>query len=144
LTGAGHTTVTVADAALTSTSAAATPSTTEGASTGTLTVATFTDANPGNHTSDFTATIHWADGNHSSGTITYNGGTYSVTGRHIDDDENSYAVTVDVSGVVGATLPGIGLTTVTVVEAAPTVGAELCQVRAVETAMAANTGSFGD
>src|SRR2546426_3379695 len=44
---------TVADAALTAT-AGADISAAEGASTGTVTVATFSDANPGDHTADFT------------------------------------------------------------------------------------------
>ena len=54
-------TATVADAALTG-SSAATAGGTEGASNSSvLTSATFTDANPGDHTADFTATINWGD-----------------------------------------------------------------------------------
>ena len=52
-------TATVADAALTGSSAASV-SGTEGASA-TLTGATFTDANPGNNSADFTAIINWGD-----------------------------------------------------------------------------------
>ena len=53
---------TVADAALTG-SAAASVTATEGA-TATLTNATFTDANPGDHSADFSGTIDWGDGTH--------------------------------------------------------------------------------
>jgi RHS repeat-associated protein len=117
LTGIGKTTVTVSDAALTDTSTAANPSATEGTSTGTLTVATFTDANPGDHSGDFTATIFWGDGLNSTGTVSYSGGTYAVTGSHTYADEGSYAVTVNVSDDGGSTLTAIGKTTVTVTEA---------------------------
>ena len=55
-------TATVADAALTG-SAAASVTATEGAPA-TLTNATFTDANPGNHSADFSGTINWGDGTH--------------------------------------------------------------------------------
>src|SRR5260370_19653061 len=64
LTGIGQTTVTVNDANLTDTSTAPAtqPSAAEGLTTGTLTVATFTDANPSSTAADFTATIHWEIG----------------------------------------------------------------------------------
>jgi hypothetical protein len=99
---------------------AANPSATEGASTAVLTVATFTDPNPGDHHTDFTATIHWGDGNSTSGTVSYSGGTYSVTGSHTYADEGSFAVTVDVTDVGGSSLTGIGKTTVSVADAALT------------------------
>ena len=57
---------TVADAALTG-SAAASVTATEGA-TATLTNATFTDANPGDHSADFSGTIDWGDGTTSTST----------------------------------------------------------------------------
>jgi len=119
LTAIGQTTVTVVDAALSDTSAPATPTATEGASTGLLTVATFTDANPGNHSADMTATIHWGDSTSTTGVaVTYNAGTYSVSGSHTYADEGSDPVTVDVADVGGSTLTAIGQTTVTVVDAA--------------------------
>jgi hypothetical protein len=121
LTGIGQTTVTVSDASLTDTSAApdTQPSVTEGAGTGTLTVATFTDANPGDNSADFTATIHWGDGQDSAGTVSYANGVYSVSGSHTYTDENSsgYAVTVDVIDGGGSSLTAIGKTTVTVNDA---------------------------
>jgi hypothetical protein len=39
----------------------------EGASTGSLTLATFTDPNPGDNHADFTGTIHRGDGKDSTG-----------------------------------------------------------------------------
>ena len=60
-------TVAVADAPLTATGVNV--SATEGASTGSVVVAKFTDAYPGNHTADFTATIAWGDGHMSAGTV---------------------------------------------------------------------------
>ena len=53
-------TATVADAALTATALAGQRH--RGGSTGTVTVATFTDANPNATVGDFTATINWGDG----------------------------------------------------------------------------------
>jgi hypothetical protein len=97
------------------------PSVTEGVSTGKLVVTTFTDTNPGDHSADFTATVHWGDGNDSPGAVSYDAGTqtYSVTGSHVYADEHAaHAVTVDVSDGSGATLTGIGKTTVTVGDAA--------------------------
>src|SRR6516165_10232659 len=60
-------TVAVADAPLTATGVNV--SATEGASTGSVVVAKFPDAYPGNHTADFTATIAWGDGHMSAGTV---------------------------------------------------------------------------
>jgi hypothetical protein len=113
----------VADAPLTDTSTppSVQPSATAGAPTSTLTVATFTDANPGDHTGDFTATIHWGDSKDSAGTVSYDSstGTYSVTGSHVYADANSsgYLVTADVSDAGGNQLTGYGKTTVIVTSA---------------------------
>jgi hypothetical protein len=120
LTGIGKTAVTVADAALADTSSSVSASSTEGLATSSIVVATFTDANPGNHGGDFTATIHWGNGVSSAGTVTYSSGTYIVTGGTTYAEEGSYAVTVDVVDVGGNKLTGIGKTTVTVADAALT------------------------
>jgi hypothetical protein len=117
LTGIGKTTVTVADGTLTDTSSGNSASGTEGASTGSIAVASFTDANPGNHSADFTATIHWGDGTSSAGTVSYSGGTYTVSGSTTYAEEGSYTVTVDVADDGGSKLSGIGKTTVTVADA---------------------------
>jgi len=62
-----------------------------------LTNATFTDANPGDHTADFTATIDWGDGTApTTGTVSYNSVTkvYTVAGSHIYAEEGTYTPTV--------------------------------------------------
>src|SRR2546426_540644 len=106
---------TVADAALTAT-AGADISATEGASTGTVTVATFSDANPGDHTADFTVTIHWGDSSSSPGTVSFAGGVYSVTGSHTYGEEGTFAVSVSIVDDGGSTVSA-GLTA-TVADAA--------------------------
>ena len=145
LTGIGKTTVAVADGALTDASAPTAASATEGASTGTLTVAAFTDANSGDHHGDFTATIHWGDGS-SSGTVTYSNGTYSVSGSHTYAEEGTYAVTVDVADAGGSTLTGIGKTTVAVADAPlsdQTIATALSAIEGVSTGDQV-VGSFSD
>src|SRR5207302_7463292 len=73
---------TVADAALSATNGAGVTAT-EGASTGLVTVATFTDANPGASAADFAGTtISWGDASSSAATVTLSGGTFSVKGSH--------------------------------------------------------------
>jgi hypothetical protein len=139
LTAISKTTITVTDAPLTDGSTAAAASATEGASTGTLTLATFTDANPGNNSGDFTATIHWGDGNSTSGTVSYSNGTYSVQGSHAYAEEGSYAVTVDVTDAGGSTLTGIGKATVAVADAVLTDSSVAATATASE---AAGTGAL--
>ncbi|MDE2363006.1 MAG: VCBS domain-containing protein, partial [Hyphomicrobiales bacterium] len=70
--------VAVNDAPLTP-GAGASLSAVEGASTGIVTVGAFTDGAPGDNAGDFTAAIDWGDGTTSAGTVTYNGGVYSVS-----------------------------------------------------------------
>jgi hypothetical protein len=126
LTALGKTAVTVSDAPLTDTSTAPStqPTFSEGASTGTFTVATFTDANPGDHASDFTATIHWGDGTTTPGTVSFDRGTQShaVLGSHTFADSSAMPLTLsiraDVSDVGGSTLTALGKTAVTVNDAA--------------------------
>jgi hypothetical protein len=94
--------VKVADAALTVTSVNV--SATEGASTGTATVATFTDANPNATLGDFTAMINWGDGNTTSGAITALGtGRFAVTGANTYAEEGPYTINVTISDVGGFT-----------------------------------------
>jgi hypothetical protein len=91
------------------------------------TVATFTDANPGATTADFTATtIDWGDGQSSAGTVTQTGpGQFTVTGSHtyahggnftigvhIVDDGGSTATAADsASIIIPTTLTYTGQTT---------------------------------
>ena len=116
---------TVADAPLADRSTNSNPTASEGASTGPVVVATFSDANPGDHTADFfspggSVVIDWGDGSPAdSGVIVnYNSGTgvYSVIGTHTYAEEGNYLVTVDVADDGGSTLTGIGKTAVTVAD----------------------------
>src|SRR4029077_10404811 len=61
------------------------------------TVATFTDENPNAVTSDFTATITWGDGSTSTGTITANGGSFTVTGAHTYAEEGSFSTYITIT-----------------------------------------------
>jgi hypothetical protein len=139
-------TLTVNGAALTDTSTTANPSATEGASTGSLTVATFTDANPGDHHGDFSATIHWGDGSTSSGTVSYSNGTYSVQGGHTYAEEGNYAVTADINDAGGSSLTGIGRTTVAVADAplADTTGTTALSAKEGASTGDQVVGSFSD
>src|SRR5205085_1098524 len=86
---------------------------TEGATNSSvLTGATFTEANPGDHTPDFTAVITWGDGNTSSGFITYSGGTYTVAGSHTYVDEGTYPISIAISDDGGSPTSITGTATV--------------------------------
>src|SRR5262249_15177668 len=82
----------VADAALTLLSLTA-PSAMEGIATGTVTVATFADANDNPDIADYNATIRWGDGSTSTATAANGGivanddGTFSVLGSHTYAEE---------------------------------------------------------
>ena len=147
----GATTVNIADAPLTNTSSTVSANSTEGASTGSIVVATFTDANPGDNTADFTSgggsvTIHWGDGQSSPGSVSYQGGTYTVTGSHtyLQESATPYGVTVDVQDDGGSSLIGIGQTTVTVADAPPTVTENASNIAGVVGANLTNSGTFSD
>ncbi len=75
---------------------------TEGTSTGTVTLATFTASGGGT----FTAAIAWGDGNTSTGTVTLSGSTYSVTGSNTYGAAGTYPLTVAVfnSGVLAGSI----------------------------------------
>src|SRR5205823_5556491 len=105
-------TATVADAALTG-SSAATAGGTEGAGRARGRAgANFTDANPGDHTGDFTATIHWGDTTSSSGTVSFSAGVYTVDGTHTYADEGTYVISIDVLDDGGHTATITGSATV--------------------------------
>ncbi len=84
----------------------------EGTSTGTITVATFTDPGAAEDVSDYTATINWGDSSSSPGTITYSNGTFTVTGSHTYAEEGVFGVVTavthgtatDASGTASATV----------------------------------------
>ena len=60
-------------------------------------VATFT-ASGTPSTNTFSATIGWGDGVTSSGSISLSSGTYTVTGSHTYHDENTYSMSVTITG----------------------------------------------
>jgi hypothetical protein len=117
-------TATVADAGLTITSITH-PVAAEGIGTGTVTVATFTDAaGTSSDSGDLSATITWADGQTSAGTVVATGtpGGYAVTGSHTYNEEistaASFTVTVKDSGGAAASRT---ITTATVADAGLTI-----------------------
>jgi hypothetical protein len=92
----------VGDATLTATGHNINP--VEGTSTGTVSVMSFTDANPLAVAGDFTATITWGDGASAAGTVVANGsGGFDVTGAHTYAHAGNRSVSVVVNDVGGAT-----------------------------------------
>ena len=79
-----------------------------------LTGATFTDANPGDNSADFTATITWGDGHTSTGTVSYDSTTqtYSVDGSHTYAEEGSDRISISVVDDGGSTTTITGSATV--------------------------------
>jgi hypothetical protein len=130
-------TINVLDAPLTAAGAAAF-SGIEGAPTGSVTVASFTDADPGGVASDYVATINWGDGQTSPASISASGNGFLVRGSHIYAEEGTFtasAVITDTDG--GPVGPGRVTTTspgtpVTVADAPLTVAAPVPTISAVE------------
>jgi hypothetical protein len=75
---------------------------TEGSTTGTATVATFTDANPNATVSDFAATINWGDGTSTAGTVVAQNGSFAVEGAHTYADDGQYTGNVTINDVGGS------------------------------------------
>ncbi len=98
-------TATVTDAALTATGSPAFVS----ANPVSGTLATFTDANPGAATGDFTSgggstTIDWGDGSTSPGTLTKTGsGQFAVSGTHSYPALGPYTITISITDDGGST-----------------------------------------
>src|SRR5207247_184717 len=62
----------------------------EGGSTGTVTVATFTDPGGPESLKDYSAAIDWGDGSSTSaGVITVNSGVFTVQGNHTYTEEST-------------------------------------------------------
>jgi uncharacterized repeat protein (TIGR01451 family) len=91
------TTATVAEAALVGTQA--TVAATEGAPTGTITVATFVDLGGPEAVGDYIASIDWGDGTAlTTGTVALGGNNvFSVTGSHIYTEEATYKINVTIT-----------------------------------------------
>ena len=106
-------TATVADAALTGGSAAVAGGTEGATNSSVLSGATFTDANPGDHSSDMTAMITWGDGGPTfAGTVSYSGGVYTVAGSHTYVEEGNYPISISVVDAGGSTTTISGTATV--------------------------------
>jgi hypothetical protein len=63
----------------------------------TATVATFSDYNLTGDVSEYTATIHWGDGETTSGSVVQNGGSFDVVGTHTYKKLGNDSVTVTVT-----------------------------------------------
>jgi hypothetical protein len=121
--GAGHSATanskaSIADAALHATAVPVIG--TAAASTGAVTVATFTDDDPGGVVGDYSATIDWGDGSPAtSGLIRTNlGGGFDVTSTgHAYVEEGSFTVSVTVRDVGGASATVAGNAQIIVAEA---------------------------
>ena len=78
------------------------------------TVATFTEAVPYTHASDYTATINWGDGTATTGTVSAaSGGGFAVGGSHTYANGGAYATSVTITDVQGATATATSTATVT-------------------------------
>jgi hypothetical protein len=102
----GSTTIRVADAPMGNLSVH-TPKATEGANTGTLTVASFTDANAATPAADFTATVTWGDGKSSSASVrALGGGSFAVVSSHTYAEEGKYTLSVKILDAGGSSISG--------------------------------------
>lgn len=108
--------ITVADADLTGSDLATATGGVEGLTPATLGNATFTDANPGDHHTDFTVSVDWGDGTPAdpSATVVYNPTTlqHEVNGSHLYTRNGSYFPTINVNDVGGSTAIITGSATV--------------------------------
>jgi hypothetical protein len=69
---------------------------TAGGPSGEQTVATFSDPGGAEPLADYSAEINWGDGDSSAGTISANGGTFTVLGSHTYADPGSNAIQVTI------------------------------------------------
>ncbi len=101
---------TVADAPLTLTAVNTPTSAGIGVSTGTFTVATFTDANTGAPITDFTAIVNWGDGTTSTITssngLIGSGGSYAVQTSHTYAKATTTSIGVQILDVGGSNVSG--------------------------------------
>jgi hypothetical protein len=107
---ASNVTVAVADAPLKLTSTATTIPETEGISTGSVLLATFTDGNPIAPFADYSATIQWGDNTTSTGTVKSDAkGGFDVFGSHVYD-EGTFPVIVTIKDRGGSQLVASNVT----------------------------------
>ena len=96
-------TVTVADAAIHSTGVDVSNAT-EGTSTGSVLLATFTDDDPNVNANIFSASVDWGDGSgaDTNTNITENDGVFSVFGTHTYDHAGDHTITTTISDPGGS------------------------------------------
>jgi N-acetylneuraminic acid mutarotase len=75
-------------------------------------VGSFTNPDPTQPASTFTASIDWGDGHTTSGTVSGSGGSFSVSGAHTFADEGSFVTGISVSHAGVATQSASGSATV--------------------------------
>lgn len=68
----------------------------------TMTVATFTDADPAGAATDYSATVDWGDGSSSSGAVAASSPGFKVTGAHSYNKRGNFTVTVRILDAGGA------------------------------------------
>jgi hypothetical protein len=93
----------------------------EGASTGTIQVGKFLDSyvGDGDHSADFTVTVHWGDGSSDAVPAVYAGSNaYTVRVAHTYAEEGTYAATYDVLDDGGSHLTGVSTATIVVADPA--------------------------
>jgi len=135
-------TTTVADAPLTPGTATVSGGV-EGATAATLS-ATFSDADTGAPTSDFSGTINWGDGttsNFTNAAVTGSNGNFTVTGSHLYAEEGSYATTVTINDDGGSTATETGKT---IVADAPLTALGTSLSGTAGTALPASVATFTD
>ena len=118
----------------------------EGTSTGTVTVANFTDVTlPNPTTSDFSATIDWGDGTSDAGVIVGpDGGPFSVQGSHTYAEEGNDTIAVKVTETVNSNLTGTGSDTESIADAPLTPGTVTVTGGVEDVTAAALTATFTD
>jgi uncharacterized repeat protein (TIGR01451 family) len=84
------------------------PAATEGAGTGTYTVATFTDSNPAAAATEYTATVTWGDGGSGAASVVATGtpGSFAVLAGHTYAEEGTETLSVQVSDASGNSVTG--------------------------------------
>jgi hypothetical protein len=109
------------------------------------TVAHFTDANPLGLVSDYTATITWADGHTSPGTITPDGhGGFTVLGTNVFSQTGPSAVNVAIADKDGAQTTASGTITVDSGPDAPLTAAGSAIAATARVAFAGTVATFTD
>ena len=69
---------------------------TENSNSSLQTVATFTDPGGPEALSDYSANISWGDGQSNAGSINFSAGVFTIEGKHLYTEENSYPITVTI------------------------------------------------